>query len=49
LRISLAFYICYLIAFEVHSVNCSFLEDKYFEYCRENNNKIANNDFFFKL
>jgi hypothetical protein len=39
LRIALAFYICYLIAFEVHSVNCSFLEDNYFYSKRENNNK----------
>jgi hypothetical protein len=30
LRLSLAFYICYLIVFEVHAVNCSYLEDNYF-------------------
>lgn len=30
LRLSLAFYICYLIIFEVHSVNCSYIEDNYF-------------------
>lgn len=28
-RISLAFYICYLIVFEVHSLNTSYLEDVY--------------------
>ncbi len=31
LRLSLAFYICYLIVFEVHSVNCSYSEDFYFQ------------------
>jgi hypothetical protein len=35
LRLSLAFYICYLITFEVHSVNCSYLEDNYFTLNRE--------------
>lgn len=30
LRLSLAFYICYLIIFEVHAVNSSYLEDSYF-------------------
>ena len=30
LRISLASYICYLIIFEIHSVNCSYIEDIYF-------------------
>lgn len=29
LRLALAFYICYLIIFEVHSVNCSYVEDNY--------------------
>ena len=28
-RLGLAFYICYLIIFEVHSVNCSYKEDNY--------------------
>ena len=28
-RLSLAFYICYLIIFEVHSVNCSYREDNF--------------------
>lgn len=36
LRIALAFYICYLIAFEVHAVNCSYLEDNYFYSKKEN-------------
>jgi hypothetical protein len=29
-RILLAFYIIYLIIFDVHAVNCSYLEDNYF-------------------
>jgi hypothetical protein len=29
-RLSLAFYVCYLIIFEVHSVNCSYKEDNFF-------------------
>jgi len=37
LRLSLAFYICYLIAFEVHAVNCSYLEDAYLVIKREKN------------
>ena len=28
-RLGLAFYICYLIIFEVHSVNCSYREDNF--------------------
>jgi hypothetical protein len=28
-RLGLAFYILYLILFEVHSVNCSYVEDNY--------------------
>lgn len=30
LRLSLAFYICYLIIFDVHAVNASYLEDSFF-------------------
>jgi hypothetical protein len=30
LRLSLGFYICYLIIFEVHSVNASYTEDDFF-------------------
>ena len=43
LRLSLAFYICYLITFEVHSVNCSYTEDSYLSKTRSvfNNNKIV--------
>ena len=37
LRLSLAFYICYLIIFEVHSVNCSYVEDEYFSSVRQQN------------
>lgn len=29
LRLSLGFYICYLITFEVHSANCTYVEDNY--------------------
>ncbi len=36
LRLSLAFYICYLIIFEVHAVNCSYSEEKYFQNTRQN-------------
>ena len=34
-RLGLAFYICYLIIFEVHSVNCSYKEDNYLSTKRE--------------
>lgn len=37
LRLSLAFYICYLIIFEVHAVNCSYVEDVYFNEKRQLN------------
>jgi len=37
LRLSLGFYICYLIIFEVHSVNCSYVEDTYIQNVRQNN------------
>lgn len=33
-RLGLAFYILYLILFEVHSVNCSYVEDTYLRYKR---------------
>lgn len=36
LRLSLAFYICYLIIFEVHSVNCTYSEEYYFNETRQN-------------
>ena len=29
-RLSLAFYVCYLIIFEVHSANCSYKEDTFY-------------------
>lgn len=35
LRLSLGFYICYLIIFEVHSVNSSYVEDNYFYSMRQ--------------
>ena len=37
LRVSLAFYICYLITFEVHAVNASYVEDNYLEIARRRN------------
>lgn len=50
-RIALAFYICYLIIFEVHAVNCSYLEDKYFILKRNDFNysinSIGNDKFSF--
>lgn len=44
LRLSLGFYICYLIIFEVHSVNCTYVEDNYIQ-----NNREKNNNIFFTL
>ena len=37
-RLGLAFYVCYLIIFEVHSVNCSYREDNYFSVKRNSIN-----------
>lgn len=37
LRLALAFYICYLIIFEVHSVNCTYVEDNYFLHKKQQN------------
>jgi len=34
LRLTLAFYICYLITFEVHAVNSSYVEDNYLTFIR---------------
>lgn len=42
LRLSLGFYICYLIIFEVHSVNGSYLEDNFITSNRQTKNA---NDF----
>lgn len=39
LRISLALYVCYLITFDVHAVNNSYLEDTYIQAKRELFNK----------
>lgn len=36
LRLALGFYICYLIIFEVHAVNASYVEDNYFYTKRTN-------------
>ena len=33
-RIILALYVCYLITFDVHAVNNSYVEDVYFQTCR---------------
>jgi len=52
LRICLGFYICYLIIFEVHSVNFSYLEDNYIQNSRqENSNSFDQNNFisYFKF
>lgn len=48
LRLSLAFYICYLIIFDVHAVNASYLEDSFFSSNRMNAKKnmlIGNSTF----
>jgi hypothetical protein len=39
-RLGLAFYICYLIIFEVHSVNCSYREDTYMNIKKQNTNLV---------
>lgn len=44
-RILLAFYIIYLIIFDVHAVNCSYLEDNYFFSKRLNFEYINHNKF----
>jgi hypothetical protein len=52
LRICLGFYICYLIIFEVHSVNFSYLEDNYIQNSRqENSNAFDQSNFisYFKF
>jgi hypothetical protein len=52
LRICLGFYICYLIIFEVHSVNFSYLEDNYIQNSRqENSNSFDQNNLisYFKF
>lgn len=50
LRLSLGFYICYLITFEVHSVNCSYVEDTYIQATRQSKIRCtgtrAENAFF---
>ncbi len=38
LRLSLAFYICYLIIFDVHAVNASYVEDSFLNNQTKNNN-----------
>jgi hypothetical protein len=49
LRISLAFYICYLIIFEVHSVNCSYLEDTSFSNFKTFYDKKSSNVTLLKI
>lgn len=44
LRLSLAFYICYLIAFEVHAVNASYVEDSYISTNRLKSRFSVNNE-----
>lgn len=36
LRVLLALYVCYLITFDVHAVNNSYVEDTYIRQKREN-------------
>ena len=43
LRLSLGFYICYLIIFEVHSVNCTYVEDTFIKNVRLQNVELFNN------
>lgn len=52
LRLTLGFYICYLIVFEVHAVNTSYLEDNYIQNSRLKLDRLSNNgtnDTFFKF
>ena len=50
LRLSLAFYICYLIIFDVHAVNASYIEDTYFADKRTIiTNTLRRNYVFFKF
>ena len=49
LRLSLGFYICYLITFEVHSVNCSYVEDNYVRKLREEGLIKRKHRAFFKF
>jgi hypothetical protein len=43
LRLALGFYICYLIIFEVHAVNSSYLEDSYIQSKRFKTSDFADN------
>jgi len=43
LRLSLAFYICYLITFEVHAVNASYIEDGYIQNTRSISSNYSSN------
>lgn len=47
LRLALGFYICYLIIFEVHSVNCTYIEDNYIQNSRLKNNSFTINSVKF--
>lgn len=49
LRLALGFYICYLIIFEVHSVNCSYVEDNFIAYERTKNENFLNLNYTFKF
>lgn len=46
LRLSLGFYICYLIIFEVHSVNCSYSEDSFLSDQKRRFTLIGGGDSF---
>jgi hypothetical protein len=41
LRLALGFYICYLIIFEVHSVNCTYVEDTFIQDTRQENSSLT--------
>jgi len=49
LRLALAFYICYLIVFEVHAVNGSYVEDNYFFNVKNKNKKTSDKPSLFKF
>ncbi len=42
-RVALALYISYLIIFEVHAANCSYVETNYFVFCRSRFHENLNN------
>ena len=49
LRLSLAFYICYLIIFDVHAVNASYTEDVFFQVKRAKVDDESETSNYFKF